>query len=185
MDGKPFLRVSEQGYSGSGLSSEVEHWIDLSRPEFDPVFSFTPQGVEHRLGFGISRTVHAHAIADRDETIRVVVTLRYTGYAESIELGRAELTATYQRLVGRRGFALRDVTQGASATTVATEKFEKLINLDEGGASNAMLIAEALPGLKKIALGDNADAKGWLRHMLSKVKDTPEKQVLMKLLDER
>ncbi len=58
---QPFLRVASQGVSGSGVSSEVEQWFDLSRPEFKPVFSFTSQGSQNRLGFGLNRELHAFA----------------------------------------------------------------------------------------------------------------------------
>ena len=38
--GKPFLIVTGQGISGSGISSKIESWIDLTREEFEPVLNF-------------------------------------------------------------------------------------------------------------------------------------------------
>ena len=35
---KPFLLVTGQGYSGSGLSTELQSWLDLSRSGMEPVF---------------------------------------------------------------------------------------------------------------------------------------------------
>lgn len=181
---RPFLRISQQGSSGSDVSSEIEQWFDLADQEFVPAFSFTPQGHEHRMGFGVSRKLHAVVSAGAAETMRVLVTVRYMSYEDSNELGRTEFAATYARRAGQKRFTLREVTREPSGIPVPTERFEKLVDLDEGGASNELLISEALPGLKKVASGDNADARGWLRSMLSNVKDTPEKRELVKLLDE-
>jgi hypothetical protein len=38
------------------------------------------------------------------------------------------------------------------------------------------LLAYALPGLQKIAIGSDSEAKEWLRSILEKAKDTPEKR---------
>jgi hypothetical protein len=48
--GKPFLRVSCQGASGSNWDSEYEQWLDLTQPDFEPVFGFTVQGSEGHMG---------------------------------------------------------------------------------------------------------------------------------------
>lgn len=46
---KPFLVVTEQGSAGSGISTEVEQWIDLTATHFEPVFHFTSGG--HKAAF--------------------------------------------------------------------------------------------------------------------------------------
>lgn len=79
---KPFLQFSEQGVSGSDISSELEWWIDLTRPEFEPVFGFTPQGRQNRMGFGVSRIIRATAtpkVQGTTETIEVNLELEYAG----------------------------------------------------------------------------------------------------------
>jgi len=48
--------------------------------------------------------------------------------------------------------------------------------------SNEKLLTYALPGLRKIATGADADAKGWLRSILNEAMDTPEKRTLLGLL---
>jgi hypothetical protein len=40
---KPFLVVTGQGYAGTGVSSQVESWIDLSARKFDPILNFTSE----------------------------------------------------------------------------------------------------------------------------------------------
>ncbi len=41
---KPFLILTEQGISGSGVSSAIESWFDLTRVSFEPVLSFPSKG---------------------------------------------------------------------------------------------------------------------------------------------
>lgn len=41
---KPFLMITSQGISGSGVSSKIENWFDLTRPEFQPVFGYVVEG---------------------------------------------------------------------------------------------------------------------------------------------
>ena len=73
--GKPFLRVSSQGVRGSDVDSEIEDWFDLTQPGFDPVFSFPVNGNQHRLGFGISRTIVGTISAEKN-SIRVSLEVR-------------------------------------------------------------------------------------------------------------
>jgi hypothetical protein len=91
---KPFLQISTQGVSGSVASSEVERWIDLTRPEFKPVFAFTPQAGQNRMGFDVSRVIRATAalkVQGLNETIEINLELEYAGLGP---LGNARYIAT-------------------------------------------------------------------------------------------
>jgi len=90
--------------------ARVEVWIDLTQPDLQPVFAFSPQGHQDRLGFGISRTIHASAspkVIGQMETINVYLEVRYSG--SDVELGRGEYSATYERRAQQKNFTLRDV----------------------------------------------------------------------------
>ncbi len=183
LGGKPFLRVASQGVSGSDVSSEEEVWIDLTQPDLQPVFAFSPQGHQSRLGFGISRTIHASAsprVIGQVETIDVYLEVRYSGF--DVDLGLGEYSAAYERRPQQKDFTLRDVKSGlVRSSTIPNKEFEDLIDLDQG-PTNEQLLVYALPGLKEVASGKNADAKESLGFMLSKCKDTPEKRALLELL---
>jgi hypothetical protein len=95
---KPFLRVSQQGSSGSDISSENEAWFDLTRRDFKAVFGFQPDGIQSRLSFGISRHIKAHASPRVDgeiEAIEVYASVRYSIW--SVELGQEDVCGTYER----------------------------------------------------------------------------------------
>jgi hypothetical protein len=179
---KPFLQISTQGVSGSDMSSEVEWWLDLTRPEFKPVFAFTPQGGQNRMGFGVSRIIRATAtpkVQGPKETIEVNLELEYAGLGP---LGKIRYIATYQRPPGKLDFTLRDVkTAGTPTTPFSNKEYLELTDLLDG-PTNEQLLRNALPGLKKLAATGNADAKDWLRSIVENCKDTPEKRVLLDLL---
>ena len=184
LDRKSFLRIAAQGVSGSDVSSEVEQWIDLNQPDFKPVFAFTTQGHQSRLGFGISREIHASARPDiigQVETIKINLEVRYSGI--DVDLGGwSQYTATYERDPQQKDFTLRDVKSGLTgSSTMSNKEFEDLVDLDAGPA-NEHLLVYALAGLKEVASGKNVNAKEWLRSMLGHCKDTPEKRELFELL---
>jgi hypothetical protein len=186
---KPFLRISSQGANGSGIDSEIETWFDLTLPDFEPVFGFTVQGAEHRMGIGVSREVRATAAYSGDipsETINLDLEVRYLlGY--TIDLGFARYRATYQRPASERKFSLREVHPLLSgAPAISSKGFEDLANIDGATInerpSNEQLLIYALPRLEEIASGADAENREWLRSVLSFCKDTPEKRTLLELL---
>jgi hypothetical protein len=181
--GKPFLQIASQGVTGSDVSSEIENWFDLSQPSLEPAFSFAPQGHQNRLGFGVSRTIHASASPGAigpTETIELILEVRYSGF--EIDLGAGEYSATFERGPQQKSFTLRKAeTIQARPQTISNKAFEDLVDLNEG-PTNEQLLIYALPRLKEVAAGKNADAKEWLKLMLSNCKDTPEKRTLLELL---
>ncbi len=185
---KPFLRISSQGANGSDVDSEIESWFDLSLPDFEPVFEFTVQGSEIRFGVGISRWVHANALA-AGESIEVDLEVLYS---ESlyVDLGLARYKATYARQPNQKRFSLREVHPFFSdAPEISNKDFEDLANIDgttmNERPSNERLLVYTLPRLKEIASGPDSEVKEWLRDILSRCKDTPEKRALQALLERK
>jgi len=182
-DTPAFLRISSQGNRGSGLSSELEEWIDLSQPDFRPVFSFHPQGHEDRLGSGINRDIHATAsprIVGGIETISVQLEIGYSVLDTNVD--RANYRATYERKPRQKDFTLRDVKSGlVGSSTIPNKEFEQLVDLDSG-PTNEQLLIYAMPGLKTLASGRNEEAKDELSRVLAQCKDTLEKRALLDLL---
>jgi hypothetical protein len=185
----PFLRISSQGANGSDIDSEIETWFDLTLSDFEPVFGFTVQGTEHRMGIGVSREVRATATYGGEipaETIHLDLEIRYLlGYGA--DLGFARYRATYQRAANEKKFSLRDVHPLLSdAPSISNKDFQDLANIDGAtineSPSNERLLVYALPRLKQIASGADAETREWLRSVLSFCKDTPEKRMLLELL---
>jgi len=193
---KRFLRTSRQGASGSDMDSEIETWFDLSRPDFESAFEFTVQGVDSRLGSGVTREVRASVSGSRpagrnyltgtddpDETIDLDVEVRYSG--SGVDLGFGEYWATYARAPNQKKFSLREVRPSRrDVPAISKSDFDDLANIN-GGPSNEQLLVYALPRLKNLASGSDADNKEWLRSILSRCKDTPEKRTLQALLGDK
>jgi hypothetical protein len=184
----PFLRISGQGASGSDVDSEIETWFDLTQTGFEPVFRYTVQGSENRMGVGVSRRIRATAWSDFDtnaETIRLNLEVRYSSSYDT-DLGFAEYEATYQRRANQSKFSLQKVTQSApNEPAISSKDFEDLANIDFGDPpvpSNERLLAYTLPRLKQIASSKDEQDRGWLRSVLGFCKDTPERRTLLELL---
>lgn len=57
----PFLMITSQGISGSGVSSKLENWFDLTRAEFQPVFGYVVEGHYSRTQPWLVRKVKGSA----------------------------------------------------------------------------------------------------------------------------
>lgn len=156
--GKPFLTIAGQGANGSDWDSEVESWLDLSKPEFKPVFGFTTRGDEVVGGFGLGRRVLARATpgpaGNEVDSIELDVEIVSTKSYDQ-ELGHARYKATYERKPGASEFTLSRVEPFSKDTWGITDAdFEKLSTIDvDNDLTKEQLLVYALPGLKAIATG--------------------------------
>ncbi len=172
-----FLLISTHGGHGSGLDAEMEDWLDLSMPSFTPVFSYTVRGHEYAGGAGISREIEAgaHAKSPTEIELGLTTNLSYGG----LGLGRFEFFGNYSRTPGGT-FALQTVRSGYPPSPITKRDFQAFVRT--GGASEEQEIKYALPRLKEIAAGKNDEATKWLKHILDRTGDTPEKRTLLELL---
>ena len=177
--GKPFLRISAQGISGSGVDSEIEDWLDLTQPGFEPVFSFTVQGHQQPVGYRIGRRIFGYATAEKD-AIDVVLEAHFEGGGSVLAV--KHYSAVYTRAAGAKEFSFQTAYDGMDRKTkISLAEFDALADVDEG-PSNEALIRYAISGLKEIATGRDSDAKTWLNQSLTLVKDTPEVRELKALM---
>ena len=184
-----YFGSESEGWRRAGLyfapikySSELEEWLDLTEQDFIPVFSFTTQGHESRMGVRIGRDLTASAhpwINAGIETIDLILSVKYSGLDS--DLGNANYTATYQRLPGHKEFVLLSVKPSLGAVAIPANAFEDFASMSED-VTDEQLLAYALPGLKEAAIGKNTEVKEWMREMLGHCKDTQAKQLLLKLL---
>jgi len=181
---RPFLSItSDWSQNGAATQQLVESWFDLAQPDFNAVFSFTPDGGQWRFGFGVDRTMHA--------TYRV----KQTGQVEIIELtaivqfaswdpakASTAFLGVYARPPHERTFRLHSAFVGLDRRTpLPMADFADLID-PSSSVTNEKLMVWALPGLKRIATGSDQTAMGWLRCIVDYAKDTPEKRTLLDLL---
>lgn len=184
---KPFLKISSNhSQNGVGVQQEVEDWFDLTLPDFEPVFSFTPDGSAGGFGFTIARAMKAQSNFSQAtglERIDTTLNLRFEG-TPGLEL-QGTYVGAYERYANEKKFTLRTAYSGLDRhTKIPTKDFEDLANPFTNPAKETFMVY-ALPGLTKIAAGSNADDRRWLRDFLDHAKDTPEKRMLLELLAKR
>jgi hypothetical protein len=181
--GVPFLRISVQGLRGSDIGSEIENWYDLTRSEFEPVFSFTVHGSQRRLMFGMSREISTVIIPNRDSIDVVLeVTLSGEDHRGSYSLGTLEVVGVYKRAASGAAFALQEAfSDMPRKLKMSVTDFISLADLSEG-PSNEDLIRLDVYELKEIATGTDLSAKACLKELLKRCKDTPEVRQLKSLL---
>jgi hypothetical protein len=173
---KPFLVVTRQGVSGSGLSSEVEDWMDLTLPKFEPVFSLTTEGHREgspdRIGLETNGSVVSME-SDPVEGFQVVFGARFM--YEQEWLGYRVDTAVYVR----RG---DDFVYDATRSETPKADIDNIYNLEDDRPSNEDYLRYLLPELKKIAAGPQSETKDWLKRFLKECENTVEKREIQALL---
>jgi hypothetical protein len=181
---KPFLKISSNhSQNGAGIQQEGEDWFDLTLADFEPVFSFTPDGSAGGFEFTIPRAMKAQSNFSQAaglERIDTTLNVRFEG-TPGLDL-QGIYVGVFERHANEKKFTLRAAYSGLDRhTTIPTKDFEDLANPFTNPAKETFMVY-ALPGLKKIAAGSNADDRGWLRDFLDHAKDTPEKRMLLELL---
>lgn len=89
------------------------------------------------------------------------------------------------RSANEKKFTLRDVHLIlGSGTPLSPKDFEDLAD-PFSDLSNERLLVFALPGLEKIAVSSDPQAREWLRSILDHAGNTPEKRALLDLLGSR
>ncbi len=180
---KPYLKIGgQQGISGTGADSEVEGWFDLTLPAFEPVFRVTVQGYRIRFDIGPSSKLTSYVsqeVIDGREEIQVSAQVQYSVMGGR-DLGLVSYVGVYQRVRGQRKFSFKTGKWRGGA--MSKTDFEQVANITDDGPSPEKLLIYALDGLKRVASGKDAQAKAWLRRVLSRCEDTPEKRTLLELL---
>lgn len=177
---KPFLIVTGQGYAGTGISSKIESWIDLSGKGMEPVLSFTSEGYDFPAPDGIAREVHGFVTAlatEPVEQVTVSVSIEFHELQNGdprIALGRRSDTIVYRR--SRTKFKL--VAEHSTATAQEIEKFYDL----GSEVTSAEFLRFHREGLIALAKGEDEEARSWLARFLNRCPDAPEVRELKLLL---
>jgi hypothetical protein len=182
---KPFLVITEQGISGSGVSSKDECWIDLTAADFNPVMVFTADGEYHAFPDGISRKTFAHvtSMATRPlERIELTMSVEFTAAEHStgnIPLGRRSDRVVYVRN-GTGSF--KPVPNQSTATPDEVENFYEI---HDTAASDQEFLKFHYKGLAAIAKGQDDRARAWLGAFVQRSPDIPETRELKSILAAR
>lgn len=179
---KPFLVATEQGEAGTGLSSKLENWLDLTRDDLRPALSFTTEGDFHpalnRIG---SRTVGVVTKLETQPVERATIRFSVEFLArrmdqEDIRIGRRSDNVVYRRSQAGKF----EVDALLSTATVA--EIRKFYDELDSDPSPEEFLQFDLNGLVSIATGKDATARSWLAEFLRGSPDTAESRRLKALL---
>jgi hypothetical protein len=179
---KPFFIATRQGEAGTGLSTKVEDWIDLTREQFEPVLSFTSEGRMTPLPEGIERTAGGLVAALDTEPAERITVAFHIGFAavlragETVPLGTRTDDVAYVRAASGR-FEI-----DPSRSTASPQDVETFYNDLDSKFSGAEFLKFHLKGLTAVASGRDAKARRWLTEYLQSCPDTPESKRLKALL---
>ena len=179
---KPFLVITEQGISGSGVSSKIESWIDLTGTAFRPVLAYTSEGSDNPFPSGIGRKVLGFVSAMQTqpaERIDISLTVDFRAQTTS---GVIPLGSRRDRIVYVRTSTgdFKPVPSLSTATPAAIERF--YYNFDTE-FSDEEFIKFHYKGLSALIKGpQEAQTQFWLMNFLQQAPDTPEARQLRSLL---
>jgi hypothetical protein len=180
--GKPFLLLTEQGISGTGVYAKWESIFDLSGMKFEPVFSYVEEG--HALGCYLpaDRTVHGFLASFESgprDILRIHYLVEYTNECAGdppIRLGRTEANTVYARSrVGKFRF-------DPKLSSAPEKEIQRVYQDFDSSMTKQEFLHYNFENLKRIASGPKGRTKTWLSRFLNRCKETPEKQELERLL---
>ena len=181
----PFFRYTYESIHGSGIFGVDEVWVDLTRPGFGGAFYLMLEGYEDRMGTGIGRKIST-TVVERNDQVRSTVHIDLTRRGlladasanYDFAIGSLSVQFVYARTQPGGPFRCRSLDQAVSC-----KDLHSLTYLGEGDSpTEEYLIRFAIPGLKKIAVGSDNEAKQWLREYIAARKDTPEVRQIKALL---
>lgn len=182
--GRPFFITVEQGMSGTGLSTKVECWYDLTLPLSRPVFTFTSEANHTGWPILLAHMIKATATPVKHgsvERIRVDYTVEFQVEPEDntrppLELGGGRATAYYVRL--------KSGDFRFSVSTAPKADFDSVFEIrrDDQWMTNEQFLKFDIVSLRRIASVPRSPEGEWLASFLKQCRDTPEKAELLKLL---
>ncbi len=186
--GAPFLAVTGQSASGVGISREVETWMDLRRPDLQPVFSYATEAHYLSTADGyVSREFHGTVTTLKNkpvESITLFYQMKFTG--ESIDSGTLNLGSRTDTVVFTKQ-ADDTFTVNNELSTVTASDFDKLYGMQGDAFSCDDLVHYDFASLSEtFTMSANSnDRKRLIAYLNGWCSDTPNKRKLNILLRSR
>jgi len=180
---KPFLVVTGQGAAGTGISSKIESWIDLTRGGLDPVLQFTSQAHDEPLPEGIGRSILGFVVSissDPIERITVAFDIKFEaveGLDNRYFIGERGDRVVYTRDKSGQ-FELDEPL--STATSEQVEDFYESFGSDT--FDDGEFLEFNLKGLAAIAKGTDSKPRLWLQRFLGTCPDTLESRQLRQVM---
>ena len=185
VEGKPFLVATSQGTSGTGVSSEVENWIDLTGSDLKPALSFTSKATYFaQFDSYISRKLSGTVTSIKIRPVKSIIVQYMMEFSHDLggpgpvyRLGSRSDTVRYLRTGDH-------FTADPKTSTVASAELNLLYG-PEGDvfSCDQFLIYDIgyLSGLRDVPGTD--DVRRWLAQYVDKwCENTPQKRGILALL---
>jgi hypothetical protein len=182
---RPCLVVTGQGISGTGVSSKIESWIDLTMEGLKPALSFTSQGHSLPIPSGMGRSTLGLVVSMAAQPPgRITVSYSVTFDAEDDVGNRRPVVERTDRVVYVRtaGGDFKLDEKLSTTTALEVERFYDVEDLDFDGEE---FLRFNLRGLTELATSSDQDRRSWLTDFLEDYPDTPESRQLKTLLATR
>jgi hypothetical protein len=179
----PFLVVTGQGDAGTGVSSKIESWIDLTREGLKPVLQFTSEAHYQPFLNGIGRSTRGFVSSfssDPVERITVAFHIKFEaleGPENRYRMGERIDRVVYTR-VGSGQFELDQPL--STATGEEVEDFYE--DFDSDGFEDEEFLKFNIKGLIAIAKGTDEKSRSWLQRFLDLCPDTLESRQLRQII---
>ncbi len=182
LGGKPFLLVSEQAFSGSGLTVKAISGFDLSRQRFEAAFRYVGEGSVEFPCY-VNREVRGYPYSFEQgstEKLRIRYRVQYhTDECEDdkdirIELGSTSTDAVYVR-TGDGDFNIDPSSANAKEIDAVYWSWDPSLSDDD-------FLHYNFDNLNRIATGPPNRRKRWLARFLAGCADTPEKRRLLQAM---
>jgi hypothetical protein len=179
---KPFLVVAGQGAAGTGVTSKVEDWFDLTRPAFQPVLRFTAEATSTPAPIGIARSIRSSVVSRTTqpvERITVVLTVEFA-YVEGLDQ-RIPIGSRRDKIVYVRSGS-GDFEMDRKLSTASAQEVRGFYENMEYEFSDEVLLKFNFKGLAEVAKGKDKRSIAWLTSFLERCPDSEEARKLKALL---
>ena len=182
MELKPFLIATSQGISGTGVSSKIEHWIDLTSDEFTPVLTFTSEGQYLAFPAGIGRKTGGLVVS---LTTQPVEGITVAFHVEFEPVGNGGKGMPVVRISDRVVYVRTSIGKfelDPGLSTATSHEVKAFYDISDADSSDPEFLKFNLKELSALATNKNDERLPWLAKFLRLCPDTPESRKLKALI---
>lgn len=179
---KPFFVTTSQGISGSGVSSKIELWFDLTRDPFEPALEFTAEGSYFPFPDGISRKTGGLVVSlttQPVERIAVGYHVQFGAYGKSGK--ELPIVSRMDRVVYTRSSS-GEFQMDPHLSTATEHEIEAFYDIEKTGYSDEEFLKFNFEELSALAAKKNDERLPWLSEFLKQAPDIPETRQLKALM---
>jgi hypothetical protein len=186
LDGQPFLVLTVQGTSGTGVSQAFDRWYEV-RDRVTEVLSVPAKGHQCFDARSLCRSWESHVtgreMRDGKDTVRVRIRVSFSGdryLIDETSYGDIPLLSTESTLYYSRDSIESPFVLDAGQSPLSEQDLQMVFNVDTLSDEDFLRIYRN--DLERVIPTWGAEKKAWVRQFLRNSKDTAEKAALLQLV---